>query len=234
MDYELEMGIFICKPVPFGKIINTVEEAKEHVFGLVMLNDWSARDIQFSEMTPLGPFNGKGSGTTISPWIVPFEAIESSFVSSSDALALEKMSGLPTHLRHENEKQTWDVEVEVQIKRGEKVMITSRSNLKDLYWSPLQMIAHHASSGCGLRTGDLIGTGTISSPAMNVASGDVPTMGCLHEINKAGSQAFTVQGREVMWIEDNDEVCLSGKIQLSGGKTIGFGDCKGVLLPSIE
>ncbi|GFF77355.1 fumarylacetoacetase [Aspergillus lentulus] len=167
MDYEAELGIFISQPVPAGKVI-TADEAEDHIFGFVVLNDWSARDIQFSEMTPLGPFNGKAFATSISPWVIPLEAFESARCSSSLVDLREGGSAGAWHLSHAKAESTWDIEYEVSVIRGKSVdgvlMLTTRSNLRDLRWSPGQMVAHLASSGCGLNTGDLLGTGTISSP----------------------------------------------------------------------
>jgi fumarylacetoacetase len=231
MDYELEMGIFISAPVPFGHTIQSADEAKKHIFGLVMLNDWSARDIQFAEMTPLGPFNGKGSATTISPWVVMIDALDGAEVETSDEVAKERMERNPIHLRHERmQHYTWDVSVQATVKRGGNRSEVSRANLKDLFWSPMQMVSHHASSGCGLRTGDLLGTGTISTV-------DGVGLGCLHEVNKAGTVARTFGNGEeesIMWLEDGDEVVITGRVQRKDGTWIGFGDCSGYLEPCIE
>lgn len=233
MDFELEMGFFVSKPVPFGKTIKRVEDAKEHIFGFVMLNDWSARDVQFAEMTPLGPFNGKGSGTTISPWVVTLDALEGAEIVCGDDMAVENMGELPQHLRHEDENHTWNVEVSVSLRRAgdEKGVLISKSNLKDLYWSPAQMLSHHASSGCGLRAGDLLGTGTISSPLAGEPA--VSPLGCLHEMTAAGKIPFkTMQNSEVRWLEDGDDVLLSGSVLKADGSRVGFGGCRGVLLAS--
>lgn len=189
MDYEAELGIFISQPVPVGNVI-TADEAEDHIFGFVLLNDWSARDIQFSEMTPLGPFNGKAFATSISPWVVPIEAFEGARCPSSSVDLRSGGSAGASHLRHDKAETTWDIEYEVSVIRKTRVrlrfnklyllimtvgssslekvtILTTRSNLRDLRWSPGQMVAHLASSGCGLNTGDLLGTGTISSPVSN-------------------------------------------------------------------
>ncbi len=233
MDFELEMGIFISTPVPFGHTIKSPDEAKEHIFGLVMLNDWSARDIQFAEMTPLGPFNGKGSGTTVSAWVVMLDALEGAEAETADEVARERMAGNPMHLRHRGiQDHTWDVSVQATVKRGGKSWEVSRANLRDLYWSPMQMVSHHASSGCGLRTGDLLGTGTVSAV-------DGQGLGCVHEINKAGTVARVFgdgEGEEetLMWLEDGDEVVMTGRARRKDGTWIGFGDCSGFLEPCVE
>ncbi|KAH7323445.1 putative 2-hydroxyhepta-2,4-diene-1,7-dioate isomerase [Rhexocercosporidium sp. MPI-PUGE-AT-0058] len=231
IDYEVELGFFVGKPVPFGERILSADEAKEHIFGFVLLNDWSARDIQFAEMRPLGPFNGKGFATTISPWVVTVDALEEAEVEIADVEAVASMAGRPQHLRHEGKKQTWSIGVEVKVMRSgwEGPVTVGRSDLKALYWSPGQMLSHHASSGCGLRTGDLLGTGTISSPGKHAAD-EVSTLGCLHELNMAGSRPFMLKnGEEISWIEDGDEVIISGTIAGPQGSVIGFGDCTGLL-----
>jgi fumarylacetoacetase len=120
MDYEAELGIFISQPVPAGKII-TADEAEDHIFGFVVLNDWSARDIQFSEMTPLGPFNGKAFATTISPWVFPLEAFESARCSSSSVDLREGGSAGASHLSHTKAESTWDIEYEVSVIRMARV-----------------------------------------------------------------------------------------------------------------
>lgn len=235
MDYELEMGFFVSKSVPFGKTIKGPEEAKEHIFGFVMLNDWSARDVQFSEMIPLGPFNGKGSATTISPWVVMPDALVGAEVEIGDGMAKEKMGEMPIHLRHLSEQPAWNIKVEVALNRetyNEPVIIAS-SNLADLYWTPAQMLSHHASSGCGMRTGDLLGTGTISSRRLGRTG--TSSFGCLHEATEAGQKPFTMMsGEAVTWLQDGDEVILTGKVIKSDGTSLGFGDCSGQLRPVME
>jgi fumarylacetoacetase len=229
MDYELEMGFFVSKPVDFDHNISTVDEAKEHIFGFVLLNDWSARDIQFTEMTPLGPFNGKGSGTSISPWIITLDALEEAVIETADQIAVEKMQALPRHLAHSDNAHTWNIELEASIIRSGETHSISQSNLKDLYWSPAQMLSHHASSGCGLRTGDLMGTGTISSPG----NGENASLGCLHELTRAGTQRHPLApGKTTGFLEDGDEVVFSGWALAKDGRKFGFGTCRGVLLPS--
>ena len=233
MDYELETGVFISNPISFGKTIMSPEEAKEHIFGLVILNDWSARDIQFSEMVPLGPFNGKASATTISPWVVTLDALEGAEIVTEDVLARESMNDVADHLSHRTTKHTWNIVVEVALKRGQSEPTTvASSNLADLYWSPAQMLAHQASSGCGLRTGDLLGTGTISSSRSSKAA--TSSLGCLHETTEAGQKPFLLSsGDTVTWVKDEDEVIMTGKVIRSDGTIIGFGDCSGRLKPAL-
>jgi fumarylacetoacetase len=176
VDFELEMGVLISQPIPLGSRI-LASDAAEHIFGLVLLNDWSARDVQFAEMIPMGPSNGKASGTTLSPWVVMPEAVASAACELGSARARAEMSVKPPHLRHSGDC-TWDVHLEasVQGKGEDAASVLCRSNLRDAYWSPGQMLAHYASSGCGVRTGDLLGTGTASSPGHTV---EEPRLGCL-------------------------------------------------------
>lgn len=234
MDYELEMGFFVSKPVLFGHRIKTADDAREHIFGFVLLNDWSARDIQFAEMHPLGPFNGKGSGTSISPWIVTLDALEGATASTTSAAAIERMQGLPEHLKHIEERYTWDITVEASVKQSEakERAHISRSNLRDLHWSPSQMLSYHSSSGCGLRTGDLLGTGTISSPGHSM---DNPTLGCLLELTQGGVKPFDRgDGQLLTWLEDGDEVIFEGWARSKGGGKIGFGQLYGKVVAPME
>jgi len=230
MDYELELGFFVSKPVEYGKLIKNADEAKEHIFGFVLMNDWSARDIQFAEMTPLGPFNGKASATTISPWVVTLDALKGVEGVIGDEVARERMTELPPHLRHDSVEQTWSINVEVALKREgyEKAVILAQSDLRSLYWSPAQMLAHQASSGCGLQSGDLLGTGTISSQAGECSQ--ISSLGCLHEITAAGTKPFLISNGDVLiWLKDGDEVVMTGRVVQPDGNIIGFGECRGLI-----
>src|SRR5271170_4947580 len=196
LDYELEMGIFIGPPIPLGHIL-TADEATEHIFGFVLLNDWSARDVQFAEMTPLGPFNGKGTATSISPWVIMPEALMQSQTGTTSVEAQRNRAHFASHLQQEPENSTWDIELEVQLiphgangANADAATTLCRSNLKHGYWSPAQMIAYHSSSGCGLATGDLIGTGTLSAGGHSEAT---PTLACLHELTKAGTRPIALR-----------------------------------------
>jgi fumarylacetoacetase len=230
MDYELELGFFVSKPVGFGRVIKSADEAKGHIFGFVLMNDWSARNIQFAEMNPLGPFNGKGSATTISPWVVTLDAPKGVEGVTNDEVARERMAELPLYLRHDSVEQTWSINVEVALKREgyERAIPLAQSDLRGLYWPPAQMLAHQASSGCGLRTGDLLGTGTISTPVNE--SSRISSLGCLHEMATAGTKPFLMSnGGIVTWLEDGDEIVMTGKVVQPDGSIIGFGECRGVL-----
>lgn len=230
-DFEVEMGMFVSKPVALGQRIEA-DDGKEHIFGLVLLNDWSARDIQFGEMIPMGPSNGKASGTTISPWVVMPEALEEAEIDFVSQRAQADMPSHPPHLRHSaGNKFLWDINIEATVRGpGEKPAIVCRSNFKDLYWSPGQMLAHFVSAGSGSNSGDLLGTGTASSPGH---TSEAPTLGCLFELTEGGRKPFELpSGRKLSWLEDGDEVILTGWARGKGGKRIGFGEAAGRVLPS--
>ncbi|KAK5222254.1 hypothetical protein LTR72_006511 [Exophiala xenobiotica] len=231
-DFEVEMGIFTSKPIPFGERV-TASEAKDHIFGLVLLNDWSSRDIQFGEMIPMGPSNGKASATTISPWVVMPEALEEAQVGFVSEKAKAEISSHPPHLQHPkgDTKVSWDIVLEATVSRSdESPTLICRSNLKDLYWSPYQMLAHYVSPGSGAKTGELLGTGTASSPGHTE---EIPTLGCLFELTLGGRKPFKLRsGRELSWLEDGDEVISTGWARGKGGKKIGFGEAAGKVLPA--
>ncbi|KIW30999.1 fumarylacetoacetase [Cladophialophora immunda] len=234
LDFELEIGVFISKPVPYGRDDVTADEAaEEHIFGFVLLNDWSARDVQFAEMVPLGPFNGKATATTISPWVIMPDALENVACGSSVERAREEMDLWPRHLQHSAasfEKSTFDVELEVAVIGKDGVRdVVCESNLRHLYWSPAQMVAHQASSGCGLKEGDLIGTGTISGPNH---SDQTPRLGCLFELTEGGRRSVSLKsGRKLTWLEDGDEVVFTGWAR-AAGRSIGFGEARGLVMPA--
>ena len=234
LDFEIELGVFISKPVAYGRDDLTADEAaEEHIFGYVLLNDWSARDVQFAEMVPLGPFNGKAAATTISCWVVMPDALEGAACASSVERAREERELLPRHLQHGAEafeKSTFDLELEVSLIGPNGVRdVVCESNLKHLYWSPAQMVAHHASSGCGLEVGDLVGTGTISGPNH---SDERPQLGCLFELTQGGQEAVCLKsGRRLTWLEDWDEVVFTGWAR-GPGKRIGFGQARGIIVPA--
>ncbi|KAJ9640502.1 hypothetical protein H2199_006041 [Coniosporium tulheliwenetii] len=165
LDYEMEMGILTAKPVPFGTTL-TADEASDHIFGFVLLNDWSARDIQMYESLPVGPFNGKAFATSISPWVIVPEALALSATKPLD----QGKDQVPTHIRHSSLSKTiYDISFNVFLARsGKKSAKVSTSNLKHSFFTPGQMIAHRSSSGCGMRTGELLGSGTVSSPVSTI------------------------------------------------------------------
>lgn len=227
LDYELEVGIFIGPgnalgaPIPIG-------QAEQHIFGLCLLNDWSARDIQSWEYQPLGPFLAKNFATTISPWIVPLEALAPYRVATSprpegDPAPLPYLTS-PT-LRHDAVDLTLEVYLQSQRMRDEHMdpMRLSRGNLRDLYWSIAQLVTHHASNGCNLRPGDLLATGTISGPQEG-------SEGCLLEMKHRGEPLRLPTGETRTFLEDGDEVTLRAFAQRDGLPRIGFGACSGTLV----
>ncbi|KAF2651878.1 putative fumarylacetoacetate hydrolase [Lophiostoma macrostomum CBS 122681] len=221
MDYELEMGYFVSRPVPYGETMD-VADAEEHIFGFVLLNDWSARDIQAFEMKPLGPFHGKGFGTSISPWVITMEALEPFRCPTK----LKQDPAPFKHLHWKDEKKaTFDVKLSVTMIRKEKPYKMATSNLRYLYWTPFQQLAHHASAMCGMGTGDLLGTGTIS--------GDYE-LGCLFEATEASTKNVSLpDGQSFQYLEDEDEIVLEAWCgDAEAGPRLGFGQCRGKLLPA--
>jgi len=201
-------------------------EAENQIFGLVIMNDWSARDIQKYEYIPLGPFNGKNFSTTISPWVVTLDALAPFKVTT------EPQDPVPlSHLREANDAPlfVYDIKLQVGI-RGEQMKETAvvcNSNAKYLYWNYKQQLVHHSSGGCNLRPGDLLGTGTISGPE--------PTeFGSLLELSWRGSKDVPLgaSGEIRKFLRDGDTVVMTGFAQ-GNGYRIGFGECVGKLLPAL-
>lgn len=233
LDYEMEVGFFVGRGNELGETI-PIEKAEEHIFGLCLVNDWSARDIQGWEYQPLGPFLGKSFATTVSPFVVTMEALAPFRVP-----AFERDAGDPEPLEYlsneENKKSggiDMNLEVYIQTKkmRDENIEphLLSRSNLKDLYWTIGQMLTHHASNGCNLQTGDLMATGTVSGK-------EDSERGCLLEITKRGSEPVELPSGETRkFLEDYDEIIMKGFCEREGFKRIGFGECRGMVLPADE
>ncbi|KAK4270984.1 hypothetical protein QN277_019746 [Acacia crassicarpa] len=219
LDFELEMASVVGPGNELGKPVD-INEAADHIFGLVLMNDWSARDIQAWEYVPLGPFLGKNFGTTISPWIVTLEALEP---FATDA---PKQDPPPLPYLAEKASKNYDVSLEVRIKPAEQnnLSLVTRSNLKHLYWTLTQQLAHHTVNGCNLRPGDLLGTGTISGP-------EPDSLGCLLELTMNGQKELSLNGATRKFLEDGDEVIFTGCCQGNGYK-VGFGTCSGKVVPS--
>ncbi|QMW41250.1 hypothetical protein G4B11_004574 [Aspergillus flavus] len=239
LDYEVELGMFISTKIPIGEHI-PASRARDYIFGFVLLNDWSARDVQFAEMIPLGPFNGKSCGTSISTWVVTMDALEEAGAivpATADVATEGKFTSNPFL------KCAEDVSIDVStfISRGESHRTPiSRSNLKHTYWSPFQMIAHHTSAGCGLAPGDLIGTGTLSSSAkqasedLEQASTGLGRLGCIHELTAGGKNPVQLANDlSLVWLQDNDEIALEGWAG-EGNSRIGFGQVVGRVAPVAE
>lgn len=215
LDLELELGAIVGADSQMGQRIS-VQEAEEMIFGYVLLNDWSARDIQAWEYQPLGPFQAKALGTTISPWIVTQAALEP-FRSKG----AERDNSLLPYLQEER-PGFYDLTLGWTM-NGQ---IMAQTNYNVMYYSSAQQLAHHAVSGCPMRVGDLLGTGTISGPSPDQT-------GALLEMTQGGKNPVHVNGEERTFIEDGDEIGLYGYAE-SEGYRIGFGPCTGTILPAQE
>lgn len=213
LDYELELGIWIGSSNALGEPV-PVSEAHRHWIGIGLVNDWSARDIQKWEYQPLGPFLAKSFATTVSPWVITQEALAPFRVPP------EREGPAPLPYLAYAEDWALDLQLEVQL-NGQQI---STSNPRDLYWTIAQMIAHHTSNGCNLRAGDLLATGTISGPTPESA-------GCLLELTWRGTgqprQPVAVPGGTRTFLQEGDEVTLSGWARKSGYRSIGLGSCSG-------
>ncbi|CRG92085.1 fumarylacetoacetase [Talaromyces islandicus] len=230
LDYELEMGFFVSKPVKHGTELD-INEADQHIFGFVLLNDWSSRDLQLFEMRPLGPFNGKSFGTSISPWVVTMDALRPYRCAPNT-----KQDPPPfDHLKWPTEEDaTFDIKLEIELIRDGKTHSLATSNLRYLYWTPFQQIAHQASAMSGLNIGDLLGTGTISGSGVD-SDGKKAELGCLLEANQAGTKDLElVDGTRMQWLNDGDEVVLKAWCgdKKGEGAWFGFGECRGKILPA--
>lgn len=230
LDYELEIGVFIGTPNERGEAVS-MQEAESRVFGLVLFNDWTARDIQPWEYQPLGPFMSKNFASTVSPWMVTTEALapfRSAFVRpSSDPDPLPYLDS-PTN----REAGAFDIQLEVWLQTtkmreaghaGDRLVT---SNFKDAYWTVAQMVAHHTVNGCNLQSGDLFGTGTLSGPRPDQA-------GSLLELSQGGKKPIELSnGESRTFLEDGDSVVLRGYCERTGAHRIGFGECRGTVLPA--
>jgi fumarylacetoacetase len=225
LDYEVEAGYFIGPGNPLGEAV-PIEFAEDQLFGICLVNDWSARDIQAWEYQPLGPFLAKSFATTVSPWVITMEALEPYRVPPTP-----RSEGDPAPLPYLNwsADRAIDVQVEAHLisanmrAAGAPPVRLSRGNLRDLYWTPAQMIAHHTSNGCNLRPGDLLASGTISGPTRE-------SLGCLLEITRRGMEPILLPtGEERRFLEDGDEITISGWCGREGLPRIGFGECRGLV-----
>jgi fumarylacetoacetase len=231
LDYELEVGAFVGAPNDQGQPI-AVNDAERHLFGLCLLNDWSARDIQVWESQPLGPFLAKSFATTISPWVVTLEAL-APFRAPAAARAPDDPSPLP-YLRSDAVQSSgaFDVVCEVYLRsstmrtRGEQPVRISRNSFREMYWTFAQMTAHHTSNGCNLRAGDLLGSGTVSGPTDD-------SLGCLLELTRGPRPIVLPTGERRLFLADGDEVIFRARCQREGFTTIGFGECRGTVSPAV-
>ena len=221
LDIELEMGAIVGTGSEFGQPI-TVDQADDMIFGYVLLNDWSARDIQGWEYQPLGPFQGKAFGTSISPWIVTAAALES-FRTATPEREKELLPYLDG-----SKDGLYDIELQVlmQPEGAEKASVIGETNYSRMYYSAAEQLCHHAIGGCAMNVGDLLGSGTISGPTKT-------EYGSLMEMSWAGREPFTLDTGETRgFIEDGDTLTLRGNAR-GDGFTIGFGDCTGTILPAV-
>jgi fumarylacetoacetase len=216
-DLELEMGAIVGTP---SDVPLSVDQAFENIFGYVLLNDWSARDIQAWEYQPLGPFQAKATATSISPWIVTAAALDPFRVSTP----ARDVPLLP-HLA-DTGPMLYDIELEVGLTPdGADETVIARTNFREMYYSSAQQLAHHTSSGCPMRVGDLLGSGTISGPTQD-------SRGALLELTWGGQDPLTLDsGATRSFIEDGDTLTLRGHAQAKDHR-IGFGECTGKVLPA--
>ncbi|MDP6600824.1 MAG: fumarylacetoacetase [Phycisphaerales bacterium] len=228
LDYELELGAFVGTNNPIGERV-AIGDAMDHLFGVVILNDWSARDVQKWEYQPLGPFNAKNFASTISPWVVTMDALAPFRMGgpereSDDPAVLEYL--LPVT------DDVLDISVEASLssagmrEQGMAPLRLSRGSAADLTWSFAQMLAHHTSTGCPMSSGDLLGSGTISGSGAE-------SRGCLLELTWRGTEPLDLpDGTQRRFLQDGDEVIIKAWCEREGARRIGFGVCRGLILPA--
>jgi len=220
LDFELETGFIVGRDTSLGDSLS-VDAAEAAIFGMVLLNDWSARDLQQWEYVPLGPFNSKSFGTSISPWVVTMEALEPFRVAGPE------QNPQPVSYLQQQGKHAFDIALEVLMQADGDAQATSicRTNFRHMYWSMAQQFAHHTVSGCNVRVGDLMGSGTISGPTPD-------SFGSLLELTWNGKNPITLaSGAKRTFIEDGDTVMIAGWCQ-GNGYRVGFGEVSGQILPA--
>jgi fumarylacetoacetase len=220
LDYELEMAFLIGPGNSLGQPV-PIDQAAEHIFGFVLMNDWSARDIQAWEYQPLGPFLAKNFCTSISPWVVTLEALE----PFRKPLPKQDPEPLP-YLRAKNDFM-FDIKLEAKLRtaKSKSSHTITRTNFQNLYWSVSQQLAHHAVGGCNLQPGDLLASGTISGATEE-------SRGCMLELTWRGANPLKLPGgEERKWLEDGDELSITGWCQ-GDGYRVGFGEVRGLVLPA--
>jgi fumarylacetoacetase len=220
LDFELEMGVVVGQSSAMGEMIDE-RRAEEMIFGFVLLNDWSARDIQQWEYVPLGPFQAKAFATSISPWVVTREALEPFRLQGP----LQNPAPLP-YLRQKR-PNNYDLTLDVALRAASmnEAQNICRTNFKYMYWSSVQQLMHHASSGCAMNVGDLLGSGTISGPEKH-------QRGSLLEISWNGQEPLELPGGvKRSFLDDGDSLVMRGWCQ-GDGYRVGFGEVEGTILPS--
>ncbi|MBA3406256.1 MAG: fumarylacetoacetase [Gemmatimonadaceae bacterium] len=230
LDYESELGFFVGQGNPQGEPIS-LDRADEHIFGFCLVNDWSARDVQAWEYQPLGPFLAKNFATTISPWVVTAEAVAPYRVP-----AASRPAGDPAplaYLASDGDAARGGVNAMLEVflasaemrARSIPAIRLSQASFALMYWTVGQMLAHHASNGCNLRPGDLLASGTVSGPAPD-------SRGCLLELTSRGALPLTLPtGEQRMFLHDGDEIIMRGRLHAESRPRLGFGECRGIILP---
>ena len=226
LDYELELGFFVGQGNALGTPI-PIEEAADHIFGCCLVNDWSARDIQAWEYQPLGPFLAKSFATSISPWVVTLEALTPFRVPPRSRPAGDPEPLPYLHSAADQNEGAFDITLEVWLQtatmRQQQLapVRLSQGSFQDMYWTPAQLLAHHASNGCNLRPGDLIASGTVSGP-------EPEARGCLLELTRGGAEPLRLPNGETRtFLEDGDEIAIHGRASREGFVSIGLGECRG-------
>lgn len=231
LDYEAELGFFVGAGNQQGSPV-PIAEARDHLFGVVLLNDWSARDVQAWEYQPLGPFLAKNFATTLSPWVVTMEALEP-FREQAYQRSQDDPKPLP-YLLDSVDQTSGGLNIAIEVllstrlmrERGMTAEVLSRSNARDLYWTSAQMLAHHTSGGCNLLPGDVLGSGTISGSTKE-------SRGCLLELTWRGTEPIALPSGETRrFLEDGDEVVMRARCEREGAVSIGFGYCTGEIVPA--
>jgi len=232
LDFELEVAAIVGVGNASGESV-PIAQAEQHLFGLVIMNDWSARDIQAYEAMPLGPFLGKSFATSISPWIVTMAAL-APFRTPLEPREAGAPKG-PAHLDQASAAARAGISLALEARIGTAAMreqgapsaTVTKTDLRSLYWSFAQMLAHHTSNGCNLRVGDLIGTGTVSGP-------EVTSAACLLELTEGGRKALDLSaGESRVYLQDGDEVVLTGRCENGTHRAVGFGECRGRIVPAL-
>ena len=231
LDWEVELGVFVGTGNALGEPV-ALDQAEQHLFGICLLNDWSARDIQAWEYQPLGPFLSKNFGTTLSPWVVTMEAL------APYRVAMERPDGkwddLPYLSSDANRQQgALDIKLSIGIateamrQRGQTTHTVSQTSYRHAYWTAAQILAHHTVNGCNLQPGDLLGAGTLSGPELSQA-------GALIELTQGGKVPVDLpDGSQRTFLQDGDEVLMRGWCEAPGAVRIGFGECRATILPAM-
>ncbi|PYO46955.1 MAG: fumarylacetoacetase [Gemmatimonadetes bacterium] len=231
LDYEAEVGFYVGRGTKLGETV-PLEDAEEHLFGICLVNDWSARDIQSWEYQPLGPFLSKNFATTVSPWVVTWEALEP-YRAPAFFRPPNDPQPLP-HLSSDKNRNEGGLDLNIEVYIRSMLMREGRlrpfrlsaASLADMYWTPAQMLTHHASNGCNLLPGDLFASGTVSGPESG-------SQGCLLELTRRGANPIVLPtGEERKFLHDGDEIIMRAYFQREGAARIGLGECSGLIVAS--